>query len=133
MNYLIKHRNECRVFAATHLAECATELREWQDTGILRYGRIRELSKMCYKFIDNHDGLRMAESLVNRAAVDAAAAACEVAVFEGYVDGMPRIKWAAGGLPAGTKLYVRPAADLNGIEFVPTPTKDHDDANPLDP
>lgn len=65
-------RDACRKFAEDNLCECCIELAEWQDTAILRYGLVRELAGMCNAFISNHDGLRMAESLINRAAVDAA-------------------------------------------------------------
>lgn len=65
-------REECKAFAAKHLAECAAELIEWQDTAILREGKVRELSALCQGFIDNHDSLRVAESMVTRAALDAA-------------------------------------------------------------
>ncbi len=66
-------RDKARRFAAEHLRECAEELREWQDTAILRDGRVRELAKICARFIENHDSLRVAESFINRAALDRAA------------------------------------------------------------
>lgn len=74
MSDRIKTRDACKAFAATHLAQCAAELCTWQDTAILCDGRLRELAAMCSKFIDNHDGLRVAESMVNRAALDFALA-----------------------------------------------------------
>lgn len=63
-------RKECQDFAKQHLKECCAELLEWQNTAILRDGRIRELASMCRKFVGDHDGLRVAESFVNRAAVE---------------------------------------------------------------
>lgn len=114
MSTLIKHRDACRSFASTHLAECAAELREWQDTTILRDGRLRELAKMCCKFIDNHDGLRVAESFVNRAAIDAAAAPapvvgqqddCETCGGHGLIDGF------VGGAAPGYESEPCPACE----------------------
>jgi len=67
-------RNQCRDFAKLHLKECCAELIEWQDTAILRDGRMRELAKLCNQWVDNHDGLRVAESFINRAAIDLVAA-----------------------------------------------------------
>lgn len=66
-------RQQCKDYAKTHLKECSAELIEWQDTAILRDGRVRELAAMCNEFISNHDGLRMAESFINRAAVESMA------------------------------------------------------------
>jgi len=63
-------RSEAQAFAKEHLAECAAEIIEWQDTAILRDGRVRELAAKCDKFIANHDALRVAESFINRAAVE---------------------------------------------------------------
>lgn len=46
-----------------------------------------------------------------------------VAIFDGYVDGMPRLKWIGTAMPAGTELYARPAAPVgeamtDWLEFV---------------
>lgn len=75
MSDIMQFRVEAQAFAAEHLAECAAELIEWQDTAILRDGRVRELAAKCEKFISNHDSLPVAESLINRAAVERARAA----------------------------------------------------------
>lgn len=71
MSDLKKYRDECKAFAIAHLKECCAELSEWQDTAVLRDGRVRQLANLCSKFISNHDGLRVAESFINRAAIDA--------------------------------------------------------------
>jgi len=64
-------RDQCKKFAKSNLQECCAELIEWQDTAILRDGKVRELTALCSTFIANHDGLRVAESFVNRAAIEA--------------------------------------------------------------
>ncbi len=64
-------RTRCQDFAKLHLTACCAELLEWQDTAILCDGRVRELAALCNTFVGNHDGLRVAESFINRAAVEA--------------------------------------------------------------
>ena len=64
-------RKQCQDFAKLHLAACCAELLEWQDAAILCDGRVRELAALCNTFVGNHDGLRVAESFINRAAVEA--------------------------------------------------------------
>ncbi|MES2323239.1 MAG: hypothetical protein V4633_13325 [Pseudomonadota bacterium] len=65
-------RDQCKKFAEDNLRECCIEIIEWQDTAILRDGKVRELAALCSTFISNHDGLRVAESYVSRAAIQAA-------------------------------------------------------------
>lgn len=72
---ILKFRRDAQAFAKAHLSECAAELIEWQNTAILRDGRVRELAKLCQQFMCNNDDLRVAESFINRAAVEFAAAA----------------------------------------------------------
>jgi hypothetical protein len=64
---------DARLFAKTHLSELAAEIIEWQDTAILRDGRMRELAVLCLPLESNHS-LKLAESLVARAAMEAARA-----------------------------------------------------------
>lgn len=90
-NEMKEFRAESRAFAAKHLKECAAEIIEWQDTAVLRDGRVRELAALCGKFIDNHDQLRVAESLINRAAIDAVAPAPAQAEPS---DALPDPHWA---------------------------------------
>lgn len=58
--------------AAQHLVECAVEVVEWQDTGILRFGRMREVAAMIETISEtSHGALASAEMLAERAALDA--------------------------------------------------------------
>lgn len=68
-------RQQCKDFAKLHLKECCAEILEWQDTAVLRDGKVRELAAMVGGFISNHDTLRVAESFISRAAIEAATAA----------------------------------------------------------
>lgn len=68
MSDIKQFRTEAEAFAKQHLSECSAELMEWQDTAILRDGKVRELALMCNRFTDGHSSLRVAESFVNRAA-----------------------------------------------------------------
>lgn len=52
-------------FAATHTRELAGEILEWQDTAILRDGKLRELAKLCD--FAAHDALKVAEHYAERA------------------------------------------------------------------
>lgn len=71
---LIAKRKAAEAFCAEHIVECAKELIEWQDTGLLRSGRMRELGAMCTEYMGNHDGLHGAERMVERRACEMAAA-----------------------------------------------------------
>lgn len=58
--------------AAQHLVECAVEVVEWQDTGILRFGRMREVAAMIETISEtSHGALASAEMLAERAALEA--------------------------------------------------------------
>ncbi|MGZ8887985.1 MAG: hypothetical protein ACXW1D_00335 [Halobacteriota archaeon] len=67
-------RQQCKDFAKLHLKECCAEIMEWQDTAVLREGKVRELAAIAQGLIDNHDALRVAESYINRAAIEAVTA-----------------------------------------------------------
>jgi hypothetical protein len=58
-------RNVAEAFCAANLSACAAELCEWQNTGLLRDGKFRELGDLCEKYVGGHDGLRNAEHMVN--------------------------------------------------------------------
>ena len=62
-------------YAKDNLKECAVEMIEWKDTGISRDGQVRELARLVRDFAAGRDTLPIAESLVNRAALESAAAA----------------------------------------------------------
>lgn len=62
-------RAQCEAFAAQHVATLAAELIEWQDTAILREGKLRELAAMSRPFSSTHD-LQVAEMMTNRAALN---------------------------------------------------------------
>lgn len=70
---LNKLRSDSVSFAQRHLVECAKELVEWRETSLLCNGRVRELGRMCSEFVGKDHGLKMAESLVKNAALDALA------------------------------------------------------------
>lgn len=55
------------------------------------------------------DGTGKTRATKAEAAPRNAGVAPAVATFEGYVDGMPRIKWTGAGLPAGAELFAAPA------------------------
>lgn len=58
--------------AAQHLVECAVEVVEWQDTGILKPGRVREVAAMIEPVSEtSHGALASAEMFVERAALEA--------------------------------------------------------------
>jgi hypothetical protein len=141
-------RDACKAFAIEHLSECAAEMGEWQDTAVLRDGRVRELAAMCNKFVSNHDGLRMAESFIYRAAVDSVAAwtrkpAAQVAGVEKLVsdrgwtladrdeataaatahreDSMKRLMFIDGYLAACKKWRTHPAPEPDATKVVNVP------------
>lgn len=66
-----EQRASCEQYAADHLHECAAELIEWHDTALLCNGRIRELAAMCAEWTGERDALRVAERMVERAALKA--------------------------------------------------------------
>lgn len=51
-------------FCADNLNECAAELHEWQSKGQLCNGKLRQLGELCEKYVGQHDGLKVAERLV---------------------------------------------------------------------
>ena len=69
MSDLKNHIAEARAFTKRHLPQCAEEMLEWQDTALLRDGRMRELGKLCSK-IDPQYSLKLAEGMVTRAALE---------------------------------------------------------------
>lgn len=68
----ITTRNEARAFAAECVKTLAAELIQWQDTGFLPDGKMRELATIWAKS-DESNSMSLAESTANRAALDAVA------------------------------------------------------------
>lgn len=66
-------RIQAETFAREHVVECATELLEWSNTGLLRDGRVRELAKTLEQ-LDQHHSLTLAERFATRAALEHATA-----------------------------------------------------------
>ncbi|MEI2416149.1 hypothetical protein V8Z80_08185 [Orrella sp. JC864] len=66
-----------KAFAQRHYVELAAEELEWQDTALLRNGRMRELAEML-KPIAGHDPLVLAKNLTHRAALEAVARVAEL-------------------------------------------------------
>ena len=62
-------RDESIEYAEKNLVECAKELLAWKDTGILVNGHVRELASMCATWSSQHDSIKMAETLIERAAL----------------------------------------------------------------
>lgn len=71
-NEMIAIRDAARAFAAAHVRTLAAELVEWQDTGLLRDGKLRELAGIWAKG-DESNAMSLAESTATRAALDAVA------------------------------------------------------------
>ncbi len=69
---VIAIRDEARLFASMHVRSLAAELVEWQDTGLLPDGRLRELAAIWAKG-DESNAMSLAESTATRAALDAVA------------------------------------------------------------
>lgn len=69
---VIAIRDEARTFAATHVRVLAAELVEWQDTGLLADGKLRELAAIWSKS-DESNAMSLAKSTAVRAALDATA------------------------------------------------------------
>lgn len=63
-------RNQARAFANSHARELASELIQWQDTGLLIDGRMRELAAI-WSAVDASNSLSLAENTATRAALDA--------------------------------------------------------------
>jgi predicted ATP-grasp superfamily ATP-dependent carboligase len=57
-----------QAFIAQHLRECCQELTEWDNTAILRDGRVREAARI-YHNVSSHSALAMARSEIERQAV----------------------------------------------------------------
>lgn len=66
-NRHFESRNAMHAFAETNLPELCAELAEWQDTGLLRDGKMRQLAQLC-TFV-NYGELTQAERLVERLAI----------------------------------------------------------------
>jgi hypothetical protein len=62
-------RNRWETFAREHLKELVAEIIEWQDTALLRDGRVRELAAII-RTVSDHHALKIAESAVTRAAME---------------------------------------------------------------
>lgn len=56
-------------FAREHVCELAGEIIEWQDTSILRKGKLRQLASTL-RIADGLNSLKLAESMVVRAALE---------------------------------------------------------------
>lgn len=69
---LITTRDEARTFAALFVKALATELIQWQDTGLLPDGKLRELAAI-WAQADESNSMSLAESTAQRAALDAVA------------------------------------------------------------
>lgn len=64
-------RAQMSAFVEQHLAVLCQELAEWQDTALLRDGKMRELARLC---TFDTDQIRQAERMVEYAAIRAIAA-----------------------------------------------------------
>lgn len=73
-----------KAFATEHLAVCSAELIELGRTGVLCDGQVRELARICVGLNPTHAGLDIAEDLVKRAALSAAASAVQPLVHRGF-------------------------------------------------
>lgn len=65
--------NELRLakdWAEDHAVELAQEMMEWQDTAILRDGKLRDLARQL-TFAPAHDRLNIAEHVATRACLEA--------------------------------------------------------------
>lgn len=67
---VVATRDEARSFAAKWVKPLAAELIEWQDTGLLPDGKLRELAAIWAK-VDESNSMSLAESSAGRAALDA--------------------------------------------------------------
>lgn len=64
MSELIALKNAAEEFCRAHLAECAADEVEWQETGLLRQGRLRELASLCQKYSGFADSLPVAQGML---------------------------------------------------------------------
>jgi hypothetical protein len=60
---------DAKAYAALHIAEMVEEMIEFQDSGILKDGKVRQLAEICRIFAATSN-LSVAQSLVTRAAYD---------------------------------------------------------------
>jgi len=67
-------RHESENFAEKNLAACAAELIDWQNNSVLCGGRVRELAALCAAWAGERDALKIAERMVENAALRACAA-----------------------------------------------------------
>lgn len=66
-------RSKSERFAERNLAVCAAELIDWQNNSVLCHGRVRELAALCAAWVGERDALKIAERMVERAALKACA------------------------------------------------------------
>ncbi len=67
-------REAANRFARENLQECAIEILEMKETGVLRDGRVRQLAQICTSFVVTASAsLSVAEAIINAAALHAAA------------------------------------------------------------
>lgn len=69
-------------FAREHVKEGAADLLDWSHTGLLREGKVRELSRLCARTVGEHDALRLSERMFQVAALEAAAGRAPVKAEE---------------------------------------------------
>lgn len=62
-------RQEAMEFAAANIKECAEELLEWSETGVLRDGKVRELALQCKEWGGEYYRLSIAKGIVQHAAL----------------------------------------------------------------
>lgn len=68
-------RTAAEEFAKGNASECAAEIINWQDTAILKDGKVRNLAVLCAKYVGGDHALQAAESLIHRACMERAALA----------------------------------------------------------
>ena len=72
---LLAVKDKANAFAAEHVVALAQELIEWQDSGLLRDGKLRELAAIWLSVrTEAHEALNQAEHTAVRAAMEAVAA-----------------------------------------------------------
>lgn len=67
-------RAATELFAKTHLAQCAAEVLQLQETGVLADGKFRQLQRMCTFWTPPQGAQAAALALVHWAALEAVAA-----------------------------------------------------------
>lgn len=73
-NKHLEARETATLFARDNLRQCAAEILEMKDSGVLRDGKVRELSTICMGFTGTaSSALSVALTLVNTAALEVAA------------------------------------------------------------